>query len=92
MKESFKKYVFRIMEEKGYCSNSDVANYKPDCYMFYQADQYMKLWKKLQYFKDFNFTEIQKANRKYLARTDDMEEDSYHQIPKELYIELSKKL
>ena len=80
------------MEEKEYCSDSDVARYKEDCYMFYQAEQYMKLWKKLQYFKAFNFTEIDKGNRVYLARTDEMEKHSWHKIPKELYIELSKKL
>lgn len=94
MKESFKNYVFRVMEEKGYCCDQDVANYSKneDYYGFYEADQHVRLWKKLQYFKDFNFTEIAKGNRVYLARTEEMEKDSWHKIPKELYIELSNKL
>lgn len=91
MKETLKQYVFRLMDEKGYVLDQDLAKwYKDKEINYYQGERYKRLWRNLQYFKDYEFTEFCKGNRKYLARTADMPKHQWHKIPKELYEELNK--
>ena len=91
MKETFKQYVFRLMDEKGYTLDHELAQYDQNKEpSFAMAERYKQLWRKIQYFKDYKFVEFIKGNRKYLARTADMPEHQWHQIPKELWLKLNK--
>jgi hypothetical protein len=85
MTKTLKQYIFRLMDEKGYVLDQDLYNFKKEEPNYHLAQQYKRLWHKLQYFKDYKFTEFMKGNRKYYARTAEMPENQWLQIPKELY-------
>ena len=90
MKETFKQYIFRLLDEKGYVIDQDLFRYNNQEPNYYLAEQYKTLYHKLQHFKDYNFIEFYKGKRKYLARTKEMGENEWLQIPKELYKQLTK--
>jgi hypothetical protein len=89
MKETFKQYIFRLMEEKGYVLDQDIYNFRKKEGNYYQAEVYKNLYRKLKHFEDYKFTQWEHCGRKYLARTEDMPENQWLQIPKELYLKLS---
>lgn len=88
MRETFKQYIFRLMEEQGYATDQDIYKFRKKEGGYAEAERLRRLWQKLQYFKDCKFVEKIHPHRKYLARTADMPKNQYVQIPKELYDEI----
>jgi len=86
MKENLKNYVFRLMEEKEYITDQDIMNFRNRIEDIITAETYKSAYKRINYFKDWKFKEVDHRGRLYVGTEDGI---TWYRIPKEVYQAIS---